>query len=287
MPTKAVTFTVGADEAGLRLDQVLAARVEGLSRRRARVLLDLGGVFIDGRRVKIAARSMHEGEKVQAHLGGALERATKQLGGDARARDEAGLPRHTVVYEDEEVIVVDKPSGLLTAPTPESDRNNLAAILGEVFVVHRLDMETSGLLVFGKTPHANRVLGERFRTHDLLREYLAVLRGQVPDTLVRIDRPVGGKTAVTHLSVAERLAGATLVRARLETGRTHQVRLHCRAEGHPVLGDRRHGEPTDFDPPRMALHATRLELPHPRTGAPLAFESPWPTDLAAWLQGLR
>jgi len=110
----------------------------------------------------------------------------------------------------------------------------------------------------------------------------------VPDELRLVERPVGGKRAVTHLSVVERFgARATLLRARLETGRTHQIRLHLQAQGHPVLGDDTYGRRTDHDPPRMALHATRLAFTHPRTGAALDFESPWPADLAPWLESLR
>src|SRR5689334_10066101 len=108
-----VVFTVGAGDAGRRLDQVLAARVEGLSRRQARVLLDIGGVFVEGRRVKVASRPMHEGEEVAAVMGGALARATKKTGRAARSADERQLPAYTVVFEDDDVVVVDKPSGLL------------------------------------------------------------------------------------------------------------------------------------------------------------------------------
>ena len=296
MPAESkVSFTVAEADAGLRLDQALAARVPGLSRRRARLLLDIGGVFVDGRRVKVAGRPVHAGEKVVAHVGGALERATPATGRDARARDEAKLPAFAIVHEDQDVVVVDKPSGLLTAPTPESDRNNLASLLARreggapVHVVHRIDLETSGLLVFAKTEDANRVLSETFRAHDLSREYLAVVGGAFPDDVRVVDRPVGGKRAVTHVSIEERLgARATVLRCRLETGRTHQIRLHALAEGYPVLGDPKYGgAPISPRPPRMALHATLLAFAHPRTRAPLSFTSPWPADLAAWLRAFR
>jgi 23S rRNA pseudouridine1911/1915/1917 synthase len=104
-----------------------------------------------------------------------------------------------------------------------------------------------------------------------------------------IDREVGGRRAVTHVSIEERVGvRATILRCRLETGRTHQIRLHAQAAGHPVLGDPRYGgAPVSPRPPRMALHATKLELAHPVTGAPLSFESPWPPDLAEWLARLR
>ena len=280
-----ITFTVSEAHVGLRLDQALAANVPGLSRRRARLLLDIGGVFVDGKRIKVAGRAVHAGEKIVANLGGALDRATPKLGREARTHDEERLPTYAIVFEDEDVVVVDKPSGLLTAPTPESDRNNLASLLARraggapVLVVHRIDLETSGLLVFAKTDDANRALSERFRTHDLGREYLAVVAGAFPDDVRVIDRPVEGKRAVTHVSIEERLgARATLVRCRLETGRTHQIRLHVQAEGHPVLGDPRYGGlPMSAGaprPPRMALHATLLAFEHPRDGRAAVVHEP-------------
>jgi 23S rRNA pseudouridine1911/1915/1917 synthase len=278
---------------GRRLDQVLAANVPDLSRRKARAALDIGGVFVDGARTKVAGRVMRAGQSVVVNLGGALERADKDVGKAARERDEARLPPFRVVHEDPDIVVVDKPAGLLTAPTPESDRNNLASLLaqrmGHVFVVHRLDLETSGLLVFARTEEANRVLSERFREHDVERAYLAVLRGQLAGDTHVVEAPIAGRRALTHVDVLARSEGdpgATFVRCRLFTGRTHQIRLHARELGHPVLGDRRYGEVTSNDPPRMALHAAVLGIRHPASLAELRFESPWPADLAAWLDAL-
>jgi 23S rRNA pseudouridine1911/1915/1917 synthase len=291
-----ITFTVADADAGRRLDQVLAARVPGLSRRQARVLLDIGGVFVDGRRIKVAGRPAHAGEKIVAVVGGALARATGRPGRAARAEDERKLPPYAVVFEDEDLVVVDKPAGLLVAPTPESDRNNLASLLERrgtdgprILVVHRIDLETSGLIVFAKSPDANRVLSERFRTHDLERVYLAMVTGAFPQDLGRVATPVAGRPAVTYFAVRERFAArATLLDCRLETGRTHQIRLHALAAGHPVIGDGRYGTPFREAPaPRMALHATTLGFAHPRTNAPLSFTSPWPPDLAAWTELLR
>jgi 23S rRNA pseudouridine1911/1915/1917 synthase len=295
MTARKVQIVVGPEDGGRRLDQVLAARVPDLSRRKARVLIDLGGVFVDGARTKVAGRALRPGQVVVAHVGGALERATPQVGAAARAEDEAALPKPTVLYEDRDVVVVDKPAGLLTAPTPESDRANLASMLraslgGEILVVHRIDLQTSGLLVLARTAEANRVLAERFRVHDVERVYLAVLLGALDGDERTVDLPVAGRRAVTRFAVAERFAGppaATLVRATLETGRTHQIRLHARHLGHPVMGDARYGEPSPIDPPRTALHAAVLGFRHPRTGEPLRFERPWPDDLAPWLDRLR
>jgi 23S rRNA pseudouridine1911/1915/1917 synthase len=290
-----VVFKVGEQDAGRRLDQVLAARVPGLSRRQARLLLDIGGVFVDGRRVKVAGRPARKGEEVSAVVGGALARATQRTGRDARGEDERKLPPYAILFEDDDIVVVDKPPGLLTAPTPESDRNNLADSLARrsnppapIYVVHRIDLETSGLVVFAKTPDANRELSKRFRDHDFERMYLAVVVGRFPEDVRVIDKPVGGRRAVTHVEIRERLgAGATLVACRLETGRTHQIRIHMAEVGTPVIGDARYGRPWSPAPPRMALHATLLGLTHPRTGDALSFESPLPPDLATWLAGTQ
>ena len=292
--TERVSFKVAKEEAGQRLDQLLPARVPGLSRRRARVLIDLGGVFVDRKRTKIAARPLREGEEVVAHLGGALLRASG-VGQGARAAEDLRLPAFSIVHEDEHIYVVDKPAGLLTAPTPESDRGNLLALLERlggqrqpVHLVHRLDMPTSGLLIFARTQEALLALAERFRTHDLLREYLGVVAGVFPDRVSVIDQPIERRPCRTHVKVLERFGSrATLLGCKLETGRTHQLRIHCRALGHWVMGDRQYGQPSPLDPPRLALHATRLALPHPVTGQPLEWQSPWPADLTPWLETLR
>ena len=156
-----------------------------------------------------------------------------------------------------------------------------------IYVVHRLDLGTSGVLVFAKTPHANRVLSDRFRAHDLEREYLCIVEGVFPDGVTRLDTPIAGKVAVTHVRVEEHLgARATYLRCRLETGRTHQIRIHCAGAGHPLAGDVAHGSRL-IAAPRPALHATRLAFPHPRTRELLSFERPWPAELNALLSRLR
>ena len=303
MPSVAhtVRFVVPDADDGLRLDQALARHVPGLSRRRARVLLDIGGVFVDRARVKVAGRIVRAGQTIEANVGGALERAAAEgAGAAARDRADAALPAYRVVHEDEHVIVVDKPAGLVTAPTPESDRGNLLDQLqrrpggGAVFLVHRIDMPTSGLLVFARTPAANRALGDRFVAHDVERAYEAVVAGAWPEALVRIDRPIGGRRAVTHVLAREVLGGgrATLVRFGLETGRSHQLRIHAAAVGHPVLGDTQHGTEAlrgaDVPrAPRLALHAAVLGFVHPATGERLRWESPLPDELARWVETLR
>jgi 23S rRNA pseudouridine1911/1915/1917 synthase len=160
-------FEVAADEDGLRLDQVIPRHVAGLSRRRARAVIDAGGVFVERARVKVASRPVRAGQAIEVNVGGALDRGPP--------------PAPVIVHTDEHIIVADKPAGLVTAPTPESDRGDLldqlARRYGEVYLVHRIDLPTSGLLVFARTREANRRLGDAFAAHDVDREYLAVAVG--------------------------------------------------------------------------------------------------------------
>jgi 23S rRNA pseudouridine1911/1915/1917 synthase len=273
-------FEVLADEAGLRLDQVVPRHVAGLSRRKARAVIDLGGVFVDRARVKVAGRPVRAGQLIEVNIGGAVERSEPP-------------PAPEIVFVDDHVIVAEKPAGLVTAPTPESDRGDLLDQLvrryGEVYLVHRLDLPTSGLLVFARTRDANKQLGGAFARHDVDREYRAVAIGSVaPQT---VDRPIQGKRAVTSIGVLEALAGATLVSVRLETGRTHQIRIHLAGLGTPVAGDHQHGGEASrtFTPraPRLALHAAMLGFTHPATGERVKFERAIPVELATWIARLR
>jgi len=275
------TFSVATDEAGLRLDQVVPKHVEGLSRRKARAVIDLGGVFVDRARVKVASRPVRAGQTIEVNVG-ALERV-----------DAPPPAAPEIVFVDEHVIIASKPAGLVTAPTPESDRGDLLDQLGkqfgEIYLVHRLDLPTSGLLVFARTRDANKQLGDAFVRHDIDREYRAVAIGDLGAQT--IDREIEGRRAVTHVEPIEPLAGATLVAVRLETGRTHQIRIHLAGLGHPVAGDHQHGGEASrtFTPkaPRLVLHAAILGFKHPGTGERVRFESAMPADLAAWIARLR
>lgn len=288
-----IRVRVTKEDEGLRLDQFLAASIPELSRRKARVLLEIGGVFVDRARVKVASRKVRDGQLVEVVLGGAFDRATKKTGQAARAKDESKLHPHTVLFEDEEILIVNKPAGLLTAPTPESDRGNLADRLSRernmrVWVVHRIDLDTSGILVFAKSEEANRQLSTTFRDHKIERKYIAVVEGDWPEELSRIDEEVGGKSALSHMEILQRIEGkATVLRVRLETGRTHQIRIHTSGAGFPVLGDKRYGQVSDLAPPRMALHAYMLSFSHPITGQELRFEIDLADDIEQWLTSIR
>jgi 23S rRNA pseudouridine1911/1915/1917 synthase len=237
-----------------------------------------------------------------------------------------------VRHIDPHVVVVEKPSGLNTVRHPtERDwteaRKALSPTLEDLVwkklareegragqplprlrIVHRLDKETSGLVVFGRTVTAERGLGKQFHAHSVHRRYLAIVPGKIrsqriASSLVR-DRGDGrrgssdvagqGKEAVTHVEVVERLAGYTLVSCRLETGRTHQIRIHLAEAGHPVCGEKvynrlRNGEIVvdKSDAPRLALHAVELGFTHPTSGANLQWAMPLPADLKAFLTSLR
>jgi len=281
-------FDVPAEADGLRLDQCLARHVEPLSRSTARVALDLGAVFVDQRRVKVASRKVVAGQHVVVHLGGAFDRAHKQVGRAARVRDEAHLPLFRVPFEDEHLVVVNKPAGLLSAPTPEGDSGNLQMQLsrrgGEVFVVHRLDLQTSGVLVYAKTRAANHALSEMFRAHDLTRRYDVFAAGAPPDEVFSVRQSLSGKPAVTHFRRLAQHAAFCHLEATLETGRTHQIRRHLLSRGLPVLADPEYSRREPWHPARLALHAKHLAFVHPATGAALAFDAELPEDLAGWLR---
>jgi 23S rRNA pseudouridine1911/1915/1917 synthase len=273
------SFTVSPEDAGLRLDQLLAKRVPGLSRRTARKVLLIGGVFVERSRIKIGSKIIQPGRKVDVHMGGALEIVT--------AAEKEAPPVIDVVFEDEALLVVDKLAGLATAATRETDRHNLLHYLSQrpsssdLHLVHRLDLETSGLLVLAKTVDAARVLSEMFRGHDLERIYRVVMLGRLEQEQT-VDHPVEGRPARTTFVPVGHKGPVTLADARLETGRTHQIRVHAQHIGMPVLGDRRYGKASEPNPPRLALHARVLGLRHPTTGAPLRFEREWPADLCQW-----
>jgi 23S rRNA pseudouridine1911/1915/1917 synthase len=287
-------FVVPEDAAGLRLDQCLSRHIEQLSRSSARVALDLGAVFVDRRRVKVASRRVVAGQHVAVHLGGAFERAQKRVGRAARESDAAELPPYSVLFEDEHIVVVDKPAGLLTAPTPEGDSGNLQALLARaggskraIYVVHRLDLQTSGVLVLAKTKRANEALSERFRTHDLTRRYDVFAAGDPKRDTFSVRQSLGGKPAVTHFRRLRQHAAFCHLEATLETGRTHQIRRHLTSRGHAVLADTEYGAREAWHPRRLGLHAKHLTFAHPASGEQLSFEVELPADLADWLRAME
>ncbi|MEW6581679.1 MAG: RluA family pseudouridine synthase [Actinomycetota bacterium] len=296
-----VTVRVAADAAGARLDVMVGALPEVESRAEAQRLIDAGRVTVDGRAVR-RRHLVAEGEVVEVRP---LPPPPSEL-----------VPEDVpfrVAYEDADLVVVDKPAGVVTHPSRGHAAGTLVhgllarGVAGgddptRPGIVHRLDRDTSGLLVVARTPRAHRHLTRLMKDRRIERRYLALVHG-TPPPAVTVDRPVGrhrtvrtrmstatdsGRPAVTHVRTLERLGSMTLVEARLETGRTHQIRVHLEAIGHPVVGDPVYGRrPDSLGLHRQFLHAARLAFPHPETGEPLAFESPLPRDLDAALDLAR
>jgi 23S rRNA pseudouridine1911/1915/1917 synthase len=295
---KRLSLRVSAADEGERLDRFIAAR-GGISRGLARRALDTGGVFLDGHRCKVASRLVREGQAVVVNLEEAGRRA---------AAPEA-LDRARLLYADEHLVAVDKPAFVPSQPTLTSDRGALpelvSTLLGApVTLVHRLDRETSGVTVLARTPAAAAALSEAFRVGSPEKTYLA-LAARAPTPLEgRIDAPLGpdpsrpgrravlasGEAAATrYATLRTGPAGVALVECRPETGRTHQIRAHLAHLGAPLLGDPRYGGPRrvlETSVPRVMLHARRLELAHPISGAPLALEAPVPDDFLSVLRDL-
>jgi 23S rRNA pseudouridine1911/1915/1917 synthase len=309
-------LTILPDQASLTLAAVLRQQLAGRSWSEVRRLIDVRRVRIDGELCLDPARRVKEGQTV--------ELLAKP---EPRPRQESSI---VIRYLDEHFVVVEKPAGLNTVRHPsERDwterRKALSPTLEDLVppllartegrpmrarlrVVHRLDKETSGLLVFARTVEAERSLGKQFHRHTVVRRYLALVPGRVAPQRIQTrlirDRGDGrrgstadpdlGKEAITHVEVAEQLPGYTLLRCRLETGRTHQIRIHLAELGHPVCGDKvyrgRFGTPPVEDrsgAPRLALHAAELGFLHPAGGEELYWSMALPPDLTAFLERLR
>jgi len=295
-PEREGRFAVRADEAGARLDVVLAARA-GLSRSAAQRLIEEGRVTVDGG----PARKRHE-----LRLG---EDVAWQRGPEPSVTLTAEDVPYDIVYEDDWLLVVDKPAGVVVHPAPGHEHGTLAQGLVEhgargghelrPGIVHRLDKDTSGLLIVAKGDHAYQALVAAMERRDIKRVYVTLLRGDLPQDDGTIDAPIGrhvrdrkrmslhstrARRAVTHFRVLGRAPGFTLVRVQLETGRTHQIRVHFAALGYPVAGDAQYGgreRPESLG--RQFLHAAQLAFPHPEDGRQMSFASPLPADLSAFL----
>lgn len=290
---KRLALPVGTGDAGERLDRFIAAR-GGLSRGVARRALDAGGVFLDGRRCKVAGRTVRAGQEVVVNL----------AEGGREAPPAVELERGRILLADRHLAAVDKPAGVAAQPTLTHDRGALPDLVarllgGEAHVVHRLDRETSGVTVLARTRQAAAGLAEAFRLGTPRKTYLA-LAARAPDPPEgRVDAPLGkdpsrpgrrtvvpsGEPAATcYRTLRIGPSGTALVECRPETGRTHQIRAHLAWLGAPLLGDPRYGGPRrvgEAAVPRVMLHALRLEIDHPATGERLSLEAPVPEDFAA------
>jgi 23S rRNA pseudouridine1911/1915/1917 synthase len=306
-------ITATPEEAGRRVDRLLADRLPALSRSRLKGLIEAGHLTADGRKILEPARRVKAGQTFAIIVPEV-----------APAAPQAQAMALTVVYEDESIIVIDKPAGLVVHPAPGNpDRtlvNALIAHCGDSLkgigglrrpgIVHRLDKDTSGLIVAAKTDRAHQSLVEQFAQRSIERAYLAVVWGMPKPREGRIEGKIGrsprnrkkmavldrsGKPAVTHYRVLKSLAGgaASLVECRLETGRTHQIRVHLAHRGHGVIGDPTYGRgrPARLAAlgaagraavqglARQALHARTLGFRHPESREPVRFESELPPDI--------
>jgi RluA family pseudouridine synthase len=222
----------------VRLDQAIAARYPELSRRKARELISQKRVLVNDRAVAVASREVSERDRIAI-----VEQ----------------LPELTIIRETSEWVAVDKPPGMATSPMRERTQRSLEELLRlryrTIFVVHRIDTQTSGVVVFAKTKAAAAALSALFASREVSKTYLAVAEGAIEKETV-IESPIGGKDAHTIVRPLKRLDGMTLLEADILTGRTHQIRIHLKSIERPVVGDRRYG--STISAPRMLLHAWKL-----------------------------
>ncbi len=324
-------LVVPVEAAGWRLDQFLAGALDGVSRSRVQQLVEQGDVLVEGKREK-ASLKLRGGETVSVQ--------GEQNINPLEARPEA-IPLE-IVYEDEDLAVLNKPAGMMvhagSGATDEARSggtlvnallhrfpDGLSTIGGELRpgIVHRLDKETSGLILIAKNDPTHEALAEMFATRQVTKTYIALTQGRLPEDGATIVAPIsrdsvrrtrmttrrleGARPAVSHYRVVERIEtrfGAfTLARVRIETGRTHQIRVHMASISHPVVGDTLYGAPakiialplsTTRKAPREVLelgrnflHSAELEFAHPTTGKVISLTSPLPEELGEFLKRLR
>ena len=294
-----------ADRTGERLDVFLARVMENTSRSAAQKLLEQELVTLDGKALRKQDKTVAGAEYlVELPPVRQTEITPKDLPLD-------------IVYEDADVLVLNKPKGLVVHPAPGHwddtlvnalmyhCKDSLSGINGELRpgIVHRIDKDTSGLLIVAKNDFAHQSLAEQLKDHSLSRTYEAVVKGSFREDSGTIDAPIGrhpvdrkkmavteknSRRAVTHFEVLERFRGYTLVRCRLETGRTHQIRVHMAWKNHPILGDTVYGSPKpELGQSSQCLHAAELTFLHPRTGEPVTVRCERPAYLTQLLEKLR
>ena len=291
------------EEAGQRIDKILVKALTDFSRTQIQMLIQDGHVLVNGKAIK-ASYKVEVNDEVMVHI-------PESESTDILAED---IPLD-IVYEDQDVIVVNKPTGMIVHPSAGIYKgtlvnallyhcHDLSGINGVMRpgIVHRIDKETSGLLMVAKNDMAHASLSEQLQEHTVTRRYLALVHGLIPHEFGRIEAPIGrdpkdrqkmtctdknAKDAITNFKVLERFKDMTLVECRLETGRTHQIRVHMQYIGHPVYGDPQYGLKRDDTTYGQYLHAKILGFVHPRTGEDMYFESELPDFFKAKLDELR
>lgn len=302
--TPILEFTLAPEAKGERLDAALAGKASDLSRTALQDLIKSGAVTVDGRPAK-PSQKMKGGESIRVEL---PEEATPEM--------IAATPlRFPIVFEDDHLVIVDKPAGLVVHPGAGHEAESVVSgLLSRMSlspvgaplrpgVVHRLDKATSGLMVLAKNEKTHRKLTKAFAGRAVTKEYLALVQGRIKDERGRIEVAIErdrlhrkrmkatfgerGRMAVSVFDVVERMRGATLVRVRIETGRTHQIRVHMAFLGHPLLGDVLYGGRRIEGKAVHFLHSAKLSLSHPVTGKQLTWEQPVPPSFAAIVAHLR
>jgi 23S rRNA pseudouridine1911/1915/1917 synthase len=302
-----VKIVVDDDFAGQRIDKFLAGIERIGSRARAEKLIELG-LVLKNDQPAVKSHRVRTGDVIVVPDAELAEPAPRTFEGSAPV---------PVLYEDDDVLVVDKPARLVVHPAPGHRDPTLVELLAgsgvdlaesedpvmyRPGVVHRLDKDTSGVMMLAKNHLAQRELQLALRERTAKREYLALVLGHVPSRAGRIEAPIGRdardstrrsidtdfpQDAITHFVVQELLPTTTLLRLKLETGRTHQIRVHLEAIGHSVVADPVYGHTPEFGLSRQFLHAARLSFPHPRTGETIEVASPLPDELQAALGEAR
>jgi 23S rRNA pseudouridine1911/1915/1917 synthase len=307
-----VTTTIAVSDAliGERLDRALALLFPDLSRTRAQAAIKAGVVRVNGRPVRVS-HLLEDGQQIEVDAGAITTISTPGVSGAPLPQAEE-IPLR-VVFEDEHLLVVDKPAGLVVHPAPGHSTGTLVnALLAHLpgltagsdasrrGIVHRLDKDTSGLIVIAKDAPTHAALAHQMKEHSTVKRYLALVEGRMPAPEGVIDAPIGrdsrhrqrmtlvsevngGREARTRFKVIWEARGRSLVEMQLETGRTHQIRVHLASVGHPVVGDAVYGRAQLPLPPRQFLHASHLEFVHPATGEWLLFDAPLPADLTNFL----
>ncbi len=296
-------WTIEVEDTGLRIDKYLAEEAAEWSRSQIQQWIKDGNVQVNGQQVK-ANYKLAENDEIIVKVP-----PKKELEVQAES-----IPLH-IVYEDHDVVVVNKPRGMVVHPAPGhysgtlvnallAHCDDLSGINGVLRpgIVHRIDMDTSGLLMVAKNDLAHESLVNQLKEHSVHRIYTALVHGVIPHDKGTIDAPIGrdpkdrkkmttthknSKDAVTHFVVKERFQGFSLVECKLETGRTHQIRVHMQYIGFPIVGDPLYGQKKSLDIDGQALHAKTLGFKHPRTGEYLEFDSAIPEDMEQLIEELR
>ncbi|MDI9493165.1 MAG: RluA family pseudouridine synthase [Bacillota bacterium] len=301
-----IAFKIEEQDAGERMDIVLSRLLEDTSRSGVQKLIEKGGVLVNGIPVLLKKHKLAEGDLVEVNIEEpVLLEASPE-----------NIPLN-IVYEDEDLLVVDKPKGMVVHPAAGNPtgtlvngvlyhcRGRLSSINGVIRpgIVHRIDKDTSGLLVIAKNDKAHQSLAEQFAAHTITRAYRAIVHNNFTEDKGLVDAPIGrdpknrlrmavvqrnGKEARTHYRVLERFGKFTYIEAVLETGRTHQIRVHMAHINHPLLGDPLYGpKRSAIKAEGQMLHAKTLGFRHPSTGEYMEFDSPLPEDFDQMLAKLR